>query len=244
MARGSDPARTAADVMLLDGRIEALLDAIDEGHQLWRRVHSAVSVLLGGNAGEVGFALITTLLTGDSALNTRQMLLVNLLTDAFPAAALAVSEQKNTSPGPHDEAALWKDIGIRGVATASGATLAWLIARPTGTARHASTVALVGLVGAQLLQTLIDSNSPGVVLTSVGSLAAMGVVISTPGISKLFGCTPLTPIGWAQGLLAASAATAVSALAPGVLTNIADRFRTADSVEQQTDSAQVEQDRQ
>ena len=88
------------------------------------------------------------------------------------------------------------------------------------------------------------SNSPGVVLTSVGSLAAMGVVISTPGISQLFGCTPLTPIGWAQGLLAASAATAVSALAPGVLTNIADRFRTADSVEQQTDSAQVEQDRQ
>ncbi|HEX2285361.1 MAG TPA: HAD-IC family P-type ATPase, partial [Mycobacterium sp.] len=42
---GSDPARTAADVMLLDGRIEALLDALDEGHQLWRRVQSAVSVL-------------------------------------------------------------------------------------------------------------------------------------------------------------------------------------------------------
>ena len=30
-ARGSDPARTAADVLLLDGRIEALLDALDEG---------------------------------------------------------------------------------------------------------------------------------------------------------------------------------------------------------------------
>ena len=55
-AEGSDPARTAADVMLLDGRIEALIDAIDEGHQLWRRVQSAVSVLLGGNAGEVCFA--------------------------------------------------------------------------------------------------------------------------------------------------------------------------------------------
>ena len=52
-ARGSDPARTAADVMLLDGRIEALLDALDEGEQLWRRVQSAVSMLLGGNAGEV-----------------------------------------------------------------------------------------------------------------------------------------------------------------------------------------------
>ena len=50
-SRGSDPARTAADVMLLDGRIGALLDALDEGRQLWRRVQAAVAVLLGGNAG-------------------------------------------------------------------------------------------------------------------------------------------------------------------------------------------------
>ena len=55
VARGSDPASIAADVVLVDGRIEALVEAIDEGHQLWRRVHAAVSVLLGGNAGEVGF---------------------------------------------------------------------------------------------------------------------------------------------------------------------------------------------
>ena len=83
--RGSDPARTAADVVLLDGRIEALLDAIEEGKQLWRRVQSAVSMLLGGNTGEVCFALLTSLLTGKSALNARQMLLVNMLTDALPA---------------------------------------------------------------------------------------------------------------------------------------------------------------
>ena len=90
-ASGSDPARTAADMLLLDGRIEALLAALDEGEQLWRRVQSAVSVLLGGNAGEVMFALLTTLATGRSVLNARQMLLVNMLTDALPAAALAVS---------------------------------------------------------------------------------------------------------------------------------------------------------
>ena len=98
-AEGSDPARTAADVMLLDGRIEALIDAIDEGHDLWRRVQSAVSVLLGGNAGEVCFALISSVLTGRSVLNARQMLLVNMLTDALPAAALAVSPQTETGAG-------------------------------------------------------------------------------------------------------------------------------------------------
>ncbi len=225
VARGSDPARTAADVMLLDGRIDALLDAIDEGHQLWRRVHSAVSVLLGGNAGEIAFALITTLLTGDSALNTRQMLLVNLLTDALPAAALAVSDQSRTGEVYHDEAALWREIGVRGVATTGGATAAWLLARPLGTAGHASTVALIGLVGTQLMQTLIDSSSRAVVLTSVGSLAAMAGVISTPGLSRLFGCTPVGPVGWSQGLLAAAGATALSAFAPQVMSRVVDEVQ-------------------
>ncbi|WP_157012127.1 hypothetical protein, partial [Mycobacterium celatum] len=68
------------------------LHAIDEGRELWRRVQAAVSVLLGGNAGEVGFAIIGSALTGSSPLNTRQLLLVNMLTDALPAAALAVSQ--------------------------------------------------------------------------------------------------------------------------------------------------------
>ncbi len=91
VARGSDPASIAADVVLVDARIEALVAAIDEGHQLWQRVHAAVSVLLGGNAGEVGFAIIGAAISGISPLNTRQLLLVNMMTDAFPAAALAVS---------------------------------------------------------------------------------------------------------------------------------------------------------
>ena len=63
-SRGSDPARGAADVVLLDGKVGALLDAVDEGRQLWRRVDAAVAVLLGGNAGEVAFALLGSVVTG------------------------------------------------------------------------------------------------------------------------------------------------------------------------------------
>ena len=91
-ARGSDPART--------GRRR---DAARRPHRArcWTRWTRAVScgggcrrrcaVLLGGNAGEVAFAIIGTALTGRAPLNTRQLLLVNMLTDALPAAALAVS---------------------------------------------------------------------------------------------------------------------------------------------------------
>ncbi len=216
-SRGSDAARTAADVVLLDGRIEALLDALDEGQQLWRRVHSAVSMLLGGNLGEVCFALITTMLTGRSVLNTRQMLLVNMLTDALPAAALAVSPQTSTTEVERDEAAMWRAIGIRGASTTTGAMLAWLMASATGTQRRAATVALIGLVCTQLAQTLVDSHGRLVVITTVGSVAVLAVVVTTPGLSHVFGCTPVGPFAWGQGLLAAAAASSVSALAPDLM---------------------------
>jgi Ca2+-transporting ATPase len=216
-ASGSDPARTAADMLLLDGHIEALLAALDEGEQLWRRVQSAVSVLLGGNAGEVMFALLTTMVTGRSVLNARQMLLVNMLTDALPAAALAVSSHDGAGSLDRDEGAMWRAIAVRGTATTTGATLAWMMGSLTGTQRRAATIALIGLVCTQLTQTLADSRSPLVVSTAAGSLLALAGVISTPGLSQLFGCTPLDPLGWGQAFLATAVASLLSLYAPAVL---------------------------
>ncbi len=216
-ASGSDPARSAADILLLDGRIEALLTALDEGDQLWRRVQSAVSVLLGGNAGEVMFALLTALVTGESVLNARQMLLVNMLTDALPAAALAVSSQDGVGALDRDEAAMWRAIALRGTATTTGATLAWLMGRLTGTQRRAATMALIGLVSTQLAQTMVDSRSPLVVATATGSFLTLAGVISTPGLSQVFGCTPIGPLGWGQAFLATAVASLLSVYAPVVL---------------------------
>ncbi len=216
-SRGSDPARLAADVMLLDGRIEALLEALDEGRQLWRRVQAAVAVLLGGNAGEVAFAIIGSAITGRSPLNARQLLLVNMLTDALPAAALAVSPPSagwhSAGRGP-DGAALWRTVAVRGGATAAAATGAWAAASLTGRPRRASTVGLVALVGAQLGQTLLDSRSPLVVVTAAGSMTVLAGAVMTPGLSQLLGCTPLGPVGWAQALGAAAVATAGAAVVP------------------------------
>lgn len=225
-ARGSDPARTAADVILLDGRVDALIAALDEGEQLWRRVQSAVSMLLGGNAGEICFALITSLVTGRSVLNARQMLLVNMLTDALPAAALAVSPQTGTAEVDRDEAAMWRAIALRGAATTMAATLAWLIGGAFVTPRRAATIALIGLVSAQLAQTFVDSHGPLVLATSAGSFLALAAVISTPGLSQLFGCTPVDPLAWGQALLATVIATAAAAVAPDLLARAMDWARS------------------
>jgi cation-transporting ATPase I len=225
VAGGSDPAHMAADVVLVDARIEALVQAIEEGRQLWQRVQAAVSVLLGGNAGEVLFAVIGAAITGTSPLNTRQLLLVNMMTDALPAAALAVSEPSTPiDPGIRgpDQPALWRAVAIRGVTTAAATTAAWAMASVTGRPQRASTVALVALVGAELGQTLLDSHAPLVVLTAVGSLGAMGTLISIPVVSQLLGCTPLGPVGWGQALGAAAGAT----IAIAVLNRVSEGWGT------------------
>lgn len=217
VSRGSDPAHSAADVVLLDGQVHCLLDALEEGRQLWQRVQAAVSVLLGGNAGEVLFAIAGSAISGRAPLNARQLLLVNMLTDALPAAALAVSRPRVTENGGMrgpDEEALWQTVAVRGGITATAATSAWLAGRFTGRPTRASTVGLVALVSTQLGQTLLDSHSPLVIATAAGSLGTLAVLVSTPGVSQLLGCTPLGPVGWFQALGAAAGATALAAFAP------------------------------
>jgi magnesium-transporting ATPase (P-type) len=214
VARGSDSAHTVADVVLTDGRIGALTEAIDEGRRLWRGVQAAVSGLLGGNAGEVIFAVIGTALTGVSPLNTRQLLLMNTLTDALPATAVAVSTPRG--PVQHvghglDERGLWRAVAFRGGITAAAGTAAWAMASITGRRQRAATVALIALVSVELGQTLVDSHAPLVVLTAAGSFAAFALMVNTPGISQLLGCTPVGPLGWAQALGSAAAATAAVA---------------------------------
>ncbi|ODR11734.1 haloacid dehalogenase [Mycolicibacillus koreensis] len=220
VARGSDSAHTTADIVLTDGRIGALADAVDEGRRLWRGVQLAVTGLLGGNIGEVIFGVIGTALTGTSPLNNRQLLLMNMLTDALPATAVAVS----TPAGPAgrvvhgiDEKALVRAVAVRGTITGVGAAAAWAMASLTGRPARAATVALITLVGTELAQTLVDSHAPLVWLTATGSFAVFAAAISAPGISQLLGCTPIGPLGWAQALGATGAAVTAIALAPRVL---------------------------
>lgn len=208
-ARGSAAARNAADIVLTYGDLSVLTDAVAEGRALWRCVADAIAILIGGNAGEVSFGILGSLLSGSAPLSTRQMLLVNLFTDLFPAMAVAVTpheDDRDEGGTPDAELVtsllgkpLIRQIRHRALTTCLGATTAWLIGRFTpGTARRSTTMALCAVVGTQLAQTLADRrDSPLVRVTALGSAAALVALVQTPGVSHLFGCTPLGPLGWA-----------------------------------------------
>ncbi|MFF4485325.1 HAD-IC family P-type ATPase [Streptomyces sp. NPDC001544] len=224
-SRATPAARAAADVVVTDDRIETIVDAFVEGRAMWASVRKALGILLGGNLGEIAFVLATTLLTGRSALNARQLLLVNLLTDMLPAMAIAARPPADhadrlLAEGPEASLgkALTRHLQLRAGVTAAAATVAWVTARATGTRAHADTVALVALVSSQLLQTLQDAGrDPVVAVAAVGSLVLLGVVVTVPGLSHFFGNRPLGPAGWTVALTAAAG----SVLVPAVVRRVA-----------------------
>jgi cation-transporting ATPase I len=218
-------ARQAADMVVTDERIETIVQAALEGRALWSSVRDAVSILVGGNLGEILYTVAGGLISAKPPLNVRQLLLVNLVTDTFPALAIALRPPAHTSPeqllreGPDVSLgdALTRDIIWRAVITASCASGAWLVAR-IGGKRGADTVGLLALTGSQLAQTLaVGGRSLPVIATSLGSFAALVAIVETPVVSHFFGCRPLGP----TGLLQATAAMAASVGAYLVLPKVA-----------------------
>ncbi len=219
--RATPAAREAADVVITDNRIETITDAIVEGRAMWTSVRDALSILLGGNLGEIAFAVGAGLLTGQSALNARQLLLVNLVTDVLPAMAVAVRPPADATPdqllaeGPDASlgASLTREMYMRATTTAGAAAVAWMLARPVSTVGQASTTGLVAVVGAQLGQTMaVRGRTPLVVAAGAGSMAALATIVTVPGVSHFFGCSPLLPHQWALALGSSAAATGAAVI--------------------------------
>ncbi|WP_055489190.1 HAD-IC family P-type ATPase [Streptomyces sp. TP-A0356] len=226
--RATPAARAAADLVVTDDRLETVLAALVEGRAMWASVRQALAILVGGNLGEIAFTLLGAATTGTSPLTARQLLLVNLFTDLAPAMAVALrpphpeATERMLREGPEVSlgAALTEETVCRAVATALGATAGWLAARLTGPGRaaRARTVALVALVGSQLGQTLLAGGRSGAIVgSSLGSLAALAVVVQTPVLSQFFGCTPLGPVAWGIALASAAAATVSSLFLPALI---------------------------
>lgn len=218
-ARSTPAARYAADMVVTDGHIETIVHAALEGRAMWASVREAVALLVGGNLGEIGFTLVGGLAGGRAPLNTRQLLLVNLLTDTLPAIAIALrpvpglTPEQLASEGPEASLGniLSRDIRARAAITTSTTSAAWVAARFTGTRARANTVGMLTLVGSQLGQMLaIGRSGRFVKLSALGSAAFLLGITQTPVLSHFFGCRPLGPLGLTQVGVASSAAAAIS----------------------------------
>jgi Ca2+-transporting ATPase len=87
---GTDTARAVADVVIEDDELSTLVAAVGQGRAIYDNIRKTVHFLLSTNGSELLTMLLALAAGLGQPLNTRQLLWINLLSDVFPALALAV----------------------------------------------------------------------------------------------------------------------------------------------------------
>ncbi len=217
--RGTDVAREAAAMILLDDAFPTIVKAIREGRVIFGNIRRFVAYLLSCNLSEivvVGLAVLSTL---PLPIHPLQILYLNLVTDVFPAFALAMGEGdpdvlERPPRNPNEPIlgrAQWIGIVLQSLAMTAGTfgalavTHLWLDldAKPT------VTVTFLTLAFAQLWHTFNmrhPQSGPlrnevtgnpwvwGAVLLCMALLAAPPYL---PAIADIMSLTPPTPAMWA-----------------------------------------------
>lgn len=88
--KGTDAARSVADVILEDDDLKTMVTAIREGRAIYDNIRKSLHFLLSTNLSEIEVMMVSAALGGAEILNPMQLLWINLITDIFPALALAL----------------------------------------------------------------------------------------------------------------------------------------------------------
>lgn len=208
---GTDVAREASHVILLDDNFATIVAAIREGRRIYDNIRKFIRFALSGNSGEIWTLFLAPFLWLPTPLLPIHILWVNLVTDGLPGLALAFEpEEKDIMKRPPRAPTesvfakgLWQHTVWVGLLTAAATlgTLAW--AYHTGHA-HWQSMAFTVLTFTQMGHVMairsekeslwrlgLKSNLPllgAVVLTLVLQLATLYV----PAFNKIFKTEPLS----------------------------------------------------
>lgn len=230
--RGTDAAKGAAGLVLLDDNYASIISAIEEGRRIFDNIRKFVNYLLTCNIGEVITVLLGALILGLPPLTAIMVLWINILTDVMPAIALGVDPANpglmKRKPRKHDEhilnkGVIWTTI-IIGFKKGIENFLVFLVGyywlsdkfAPEMRLEYAQTMAFTGIViyafvrifVIRTFDTLSIWSNPwlciGLALTAFTQL----FIIYVPEVNTFFGLAPLDLQDW--GVMAILAIWAAS----------------------------------
>ena len=209
-AKGTDVAREAADMILLDDNFATIAGAVREGRRIFDNIRKFIKYTMTSNSGEIWVLLLAPFLGLPIPLLPIHILWINLVTDGLPGLALGVEPAERgimqRPPRPPGESIfaggmwqhmIWVGLLIGGITLSAQA---WALG--SGTA-HWQTVVFTVLVFCQLANVLairseseslwrqgLFSNKPLLLAVALTVLLQLAVIY-LPVLNGIFKTEPL-----------------------------------------------------
>lgn len=221
---GTDVAKNAADMILLDDNFVTIVEAVKQGRNIYDNIKKAIHFLISTNIGEIVTIFFGLVLGIKSPLLAIQLLWINLVTDSLPAIALGLEKEEENimSRLPRNPKknlfadGLWWKIMIEGAMLGMFTLLAFSIGNRLYSVEVGRTMAFLTLGILELVHSFnikseesifkigIFENKYLVGALVLGVILQVIVVVVSP-LAQVFSLVPLTGIQWLYTVLIAIA---------------------------------------